>query len=242
MSLWYRLFNYRKWNMFEIMLGGSKSKTGGAGMFVGEVSSAEFITGDQLASAIGLTAGVSQHSNTGWLLFKDTVDGKTKYISKKPLRHTVSWDQLNTVGAVFGSKTVVINGDMYKVRLLSGANSNPATGSSGWDAPYTHGCEWNRLMYHISAKPFKAGTSNTLASEGIAEGDWASYAEADIGMALGYLSGVAGYGSISWCQETGTDNTTRVSRGRFGVSLSGQDVSSGAFSSHGWRVCLELVS
>ena len=222
--------------MFEIMLSGSrKTPMGGVGMFVGEVGASEFITGDQLASAIGLTAGVSQHSNAGWLHFEDTVDGKTKYISKKPLRHSVSWDSINARGAVFGTATVVIKGDTYKVRLLSGANSNPATGSSGWDAPYTHGCEWNRLMYHISAKPFR-DASNTLASEGITEGDWASYSEADLLMHRDY-----GNGSYQWCQETGTASTTRVIRGSSGVSYLNQTASSNSPAAYGWRVCLELV-
>ena len=118
MSLWYRLFNYRKWNMFEIMLGGGKSKTGGAGMFVGEVPASEFITGVELATAIGLTAGTPM-ADAGWLHFKDTVDGRTKYISKKPLRSHISWDHIHSRGAVFGTRTVVIKGDTYKVRLLS---------------------------------------------------------------------------------------------------------------------------
>lgn len=226
--------------MFEMMLTGRQSQSGGASMFVREVPASEFITGVQLASAIGLTTGVSQNSDAGWLLFEDSVDGKTKYISKKTLRHTISWDQLNAKGAVFGTATVVIKGDTYKVRLLSGANTNPAKGASGWDAPYTHGCEWNRLLYHISAKPF-ASVNNILTSEGIAEGDWASYAENDIGMALGYLSGAAAYGCVQWCQETGTTGTMRVYRGYYGVSYSNQDTSSNAFLFYGWRVCLELV-
>lgn len=67
--------------MFEIMLGGRRVQSGGDGMFIREVPSNEFITGDMLASQIGLTAGVSQHSTAGWLLFED--EGKTKYVSKK---------------------------------------------------------------------------------------------------------------------------------------------------------------
>lgn len=215
------------------MLSG-RNKSSGASMFIREVPSSEFITGDQLAAAIGLTAGIPI-ADAGWLKFADSVDGKTKYISKRPLRSNINWDQLNAVGAVFGSKTVVIKGLTYKVRLLSGANSNPATGSSGWDAPYTHGCEWNRLMYHISAKPF-ANPSNTLQSEGITEGDWASYSEADL---LTHSSG--GNGSYSWCQETGTTPTTRGSCGAVGVSYSIQNASSDAYSYLGWRAVLELV-
>ena len=220
--------------MFEIMLSGRGKPTGGAGMFVREVPASEFITGVQLASAIGLTAGRPM-ADAGWLHFEDTVDGKTKYISKKPLRYSISWDHINAVGAVFGTAMVVIKGLTYKVRLLSGANTNPAKGSSGYDAPYTHGCEWNRLMYRVSAKPF-GHASNTLASEGIVEGDWASYTEADL-----VTNSSAGNGSYSWCQETGTTGETRVGRGYSGVSLSSQVPSSISTAPYGWRACLELV-
>lgn len=218
------------------MLSGGTNKPKVDSMFIGEVPASEFITGDALASQIGLTAGVSQYSDAGWLHFEDSVDGLTKYISKKPLRHSISWDSIDAVGAVFGSKTVVINGDMYKVRLLSGANSNPATTANGsFDHPGTHDCEWNRLLYHISAKPF-GHASNTLQSEGIEEGDWASYSEKDL---VTYYS--HGSGSYQWCQETGTTATTRVRRGYIGVSLSVQGTSSNASSGNGWRVVLELV-
>lgn len=223
--------------MFEIMLGGKKSqyvKTG----FIREVTAVDFITGDALASQIGLTAGTSQHSDAGWLMFVDAVDGKTKYISKKPLRYNLNWNHLNSRGAVRGTARVVIAGATYKVRLLSGANSNPSTvGHSSWDHPGTHGCEWNRLLYHISAKPF-GHASNTLASEGIVEGDWASYSEIDIGTAM-ELTG--GNGSYQWCQETGTIDDRRIMRGRIGVSYLNQAGMASTFPEYGWRACLELV-
>lgn len=233
--------------MFEMMLSGGKGKGGGIGSggpeviigvpkgdFLGEVTASSFVTGPQLADAIGITQG-TPIADAGWLKFEDSVDGQTKYISKKPLRHTISWDHIHSVGAVFGTASVVIKGLTYKVRLLSGANSNHAKVAHGFDAPYTHGCEWNRLLYHISAKPF--GTAaNFLASEGITEGDWASYSEADLLTHRDH-----GDGSYSWCQETGTTGTIRVLRGYRGVSGSSQDTSSSAASYLGWRVVLELV-
>lgn len=203
-------------------------------MFIREVPVGEFITGIALASQIGLTAGTTI-ADAGWLHFEDTVDGLTKYISKRPLRHSISWDSIHAVGAVFGTRTVVVNGETYKVRLLSGANTDPATGSSGFDAQNTHGSEWNRLMYWISAKPF-GDSSNTLQSEGITVGNWASYSEADLLMHYNH-----GDGSYQWCQETGTAGNQRVLRGYFGVSYSGQNASTAVTSVRGWRVCLELV-
>ena len=200
--------------------------------FLGEISAANFITGNALASAIGLTAGTAQNSNEPWLHFE--LDGKTLYVAKKTFRHTVSWNQIHATGAVYGTRTVVIQGKTYKVRLLKGANSNPYTGVSGWDHPGAHGSEWNRLMYRISGKPF-ANASNTLASEGIEEGDWAQYSEADLNITVGN-------GRYSWCQETPISNSAnRVVRGSTGVSRLFLTSASASGSDYGWRPVLELV-
>lgn len=202
--------------------------------FYGEVGVNELITGDTLAIAIGLDDG-APIADAGWLKF--SLDGRVLYVAKRPLRHSISWNSINTVGAVFGTTTVVINGDTYKVRLLKGTNAGPVTRDWGYDEPYTHGSEWNRLLYRVSANPF-GDTRNTLGSEGIATGDWASYSEADIGTAMAYTGG---NGGLSWCQETGTTGTTRVSRGNSGVSHSTQDISSNVTTYLGWRPVLELV-
>src|SRR5690554_5978523 len=64
----------------------------GAG-FYGEVPVSELITGDLLASTIGLTEGTVLHSNEPWLKF--ALDGKTLYVAKKPFRHSIPWDQIH---------------------------------------------------------------------------------------------------------------------------------------------------
>jgi len=95
----------------------------------------------------------------------------------------------------------------------------------------THGSEWNRLLYHVSGKPF--GTANnTLASEGITEGDWAQFSEAEL---LTYYS--YGKGSWCWCQEAA--GGARILRGYYGVSYFDYDTVT--FDYSGWRPCLELV-
>ena len=95
--------------------------------FYGEVDSVDFISGDDLASAIGLTAGTSQNSDAGWL---KVVDGrKMLLIAKKTFRHSISWDNINAVNAVFG-RIIIIGGVKYIVRLFSSA-------------------EWDRFMYPL---------------------------------------------------------------------------------------------
>ena len=110
------------WQKIDDLTGspGPKALRGGnlqAGFF-GEVPVSEFITGDELARRIGLTAGVSQFSNEPWLKFSYL--GKVEFVAKKSFRHSISWDDINAVGAVFGNKTININGKTYKVRLMKG--------------------------------------------------------------------------------------------------------------------------
>lgn len=95
--------------------------------FFGEVSSEEFISGDDLCNLLGLTAGVSQNSDAGWL---KVIDGdKMLLIAKQTLRHSISWNDINAVGAVFG-RIVAIDGIKYSARLLSTV-------------------EWDRFMYPL---------------------------------------------------------------------------------------------
>jgi hypothetical protein len=102
--------------------------------YFGFVSASQLISGTGLAQAIGLSAGTSQFSDAGWL--KWVKNNKIIFVAKKTLRHSISWDQIDAVGAVFGDKTVVIGGFTYKVRLLTGGK-------------HPGGGEWNILMYGV---------------------------------------------------------------------------------------------
>lgn len=211
---------------------GPKNLIGGdreAGFF-GEVPYTLFQNGVWVAQNVGLTAGVSQNSNEPWLKF--ILDGKILYVAKKTFRHTVSWDNLNSLGIVTGTKTVTFGGNTYKVRLLKATVTDFQYGY-GYDPVETHGSEWNRLLYRISGKPWY-NAENTLASENIEEGDWAQYTEAQ----LNFIWQLAD-GGVTMCQErVGTDN---IRRGSGGVSHVWYNASSNASHTHGWRPVLELV-
>lgn len=201
--------------------------------YYGEVPTTEFITGNQLASEIGLTTGTSINSEAGWLKF--SLDNKTLYVAKKPFRYKLNWDQLNARGAVFGTVQVEINGKLYKVRLLKGRGDGLETViAGGLDTQPTWGSEWNRLMYHVSGLPF-ANASNKLTSEGITEGDWAQFSEAELLTNYTY-----GNGSRSWCQESSGPDY-RVGRGASGVSGILHVAKNSQILNTGWRPCLELV-
>jgi hypothetical protein len=123
--------------------------------FYGFIPSEDLISGDELASLIGITSGTSQNSDAGWFHYE--LNGKTLYVSKKTFRHTISWDQINARQAVFG-RNVIIEGQSnkhrpktYKVRLLTSA-------------------EWNSLMY-----PLNSGASP----------DWMRYINSDLSIGTG---------------------------------------------------------
>jgi len=200
--------------------------------YYGEVLASEFITGNQLATRIGLTAGTAFNSDAGWLKF--ALDYKTLYVAKRPFRYNLSWDQINAASIVYG-KDIEINGKLYKVRLLKGrGDGSGGAYTNGYDILPSHNSEWNRLMYHVSGKPF-ANASNTLASEGITEGDWAQFSEAEL---LTYYT--HGNGSYCWCQESSAARL-RVLRGYNGVSYVAQANQDLIDIRWGWRPCLELV-
>lgn len=212
----------------------------GAG-FYGEVPVSELITGNLLAVEIGLTNGTAQYSDEPWLKF--ALDGKTLYVAKKPFRNRVAWDQIHAQGAVYGDRTIDINDESFKVRLLKGASSDPAINTTGYDPEASHRSEWNRLLYPLIPNPSNAESipSFPVSGEGLTFGSWANYTEADL-----VVHSTGGNGRRSWCQESRGSN--RVTRGYNGVSyldfttssLSG--AGSGTRSSVGWRPVLELIT
>lgn len=201
--------------------------------FYGELPVTELISGDALASAIGLTAGIAQHSNEPWLKFN--LDGRTLFVAKKPYRYNISWGQLNAANAVYGSRTIEINGDTFKVRLLKGSATDPHVGVGGtaYDPVGAYGSEWNRLLYPLIPDP-SSRPSFPLTGEGLLYGEWANYTETELVLIL-----AGGNGRLQWCQES--QGTNRVARGSFGVSGLHLVPASYVDANCGWRPCLELV-
>ena len=140
--------------------------------FYGELPAADFITGDQLASEIGLTAGTSQNSNTEWLKFgyipseSDTAESKarTLFRPKKAIRNSLSWDDIYTANAVYGGyyesnhydttgsivtpqtpATVTVDGNQYIVRLMRSHITNDLSRTAQWHPE----SEYSRIMMSI---------------------------------------------------------------------------------------------
>lgn len=96
--------------------------------YFGEVAAVDFISGEDLCTAIGLTAGTLQNSDAGWLKYHS--DRQLIYVAKQSFRHSVSWNHINAAGAVWGEKLVQVGNHVFACRLLSSA-------------------EWNKLIYPV---------------------------------------------------------------------------------------------
>ena len=132
-------------------LPGPQTLSGGdmTGGYFGEVSAANFISGDDLCELLGLTDGISQNSDAGWLKYNNNEE--IIYVAKKSIRHTISWDSINAVGAVFGNSVVAIGNHIFAVRLLSSA-------------------EWDKLIYPVHVN-YGTWASLTNTDIGVASGD-----------------------------------------------------------------------
>ncbi len=216
--------------------------------FFGEVSSDDLITGKDLASLVGISQGTSTNSTAGWLKF--AYKGKIQFVAKKPIRHSISWDAINTANCVYGDsgdKTVAIGGLTYKVRLMRGyePTNDPKTRAIADSGTVNHYSEWNRLMCQIHKDAINRswGYPDNIESDiGILEhslgnGTNGMYNDADLVVKSG-----DGDGSRTWCQEMSSSSSFyRLSRGDGTVSRSHVNTSSRTGSAYGWRPVLELI-
>jgi hypothetical protein len=208
------------------------------------VDNREFLpTGRWLFEHMGFGQGVLQFagntaSDAGWLKFYS--HGKVLYVAKKPFAHSISWDAIACRDGVFGDRTVRIGTKLYKVRLLTGAASDPIdltniAATNSCTQNYGGGSEYNELIYRIHQTVVTCGTATQDGGPQVGA-NWASYTDADLVIA-------AGNGRGKWTQETPSNiSSTRVYRGD--VRLSDLNSSSSSYVStySGWLPVLELIS
>ena len=173
-------------------------------------------TGNQLASAAGLSAGAGTNfttSNVIWVKFG--FEDKVLFIATKPLRRGVSWDQMNAVGIVMGTKQVTFAGITYKVR-------NVRVGYSGSGKTNENG---------VSDMPLLKAVYNTYGG-----GTWDQLSAEEL-----FFNITGDYdGGLSIGQETAPDrpdHTYQYSDASGGGTCSKND----AGTWFGWRPVLEVV-
>lgn len=214
---------------------GPKKLIGGnmqAGFF-GEVPARDFITGKELSDILDLYTGEFIESSNSWLKFSYL--GKIEFISKKPIKHSVSWSGINYARAVYGGRTITILGKKYSVRLIKGKTEGKQDEMNQIKGKINHNSEWNRLMLPIhqnAPNNWKFPENVNSPTE-----DWnIGYTDSDL-----LTNDKYGDGSYTWCQEHGEQQSTRLYRGKEGVSYSESFDMSNDYSGYGWRPVLELV-
>ena len=231
--------------------------------FFGIVPASDFITGDALASEVGVTQGTSQFSNTNWLKF--AFEQEIYMVPQKPIRYSVSWDHLYLQGAVYGDgltagdsgaehhnltsssgsdltataqdATVTVNGLRYEVGLLKGGASDPLNSYNDSDrGSIGPANEWNALMLPIHEK----SVANNW--------NYPEYAPTVTGWGINFSDGDLithnkfGNGSYTWCQESSdADLSLRVFRGDYGVSNLNATDSANTNYHRGWHPRLKLA-
>jgi len=164
-----------------------------------------------------------------WVKIKD--GDKTLLISDRVILANVSWDDLNNQGFVTG-KTITIDGQQYKARLLSGGN-NYRSGSDAYSGGQPTSNEWDRFVTReesISGLPIPTSSdldsTRDITDKNSAHNQFWNW-----------------MGMYSWCQETYTGNTScRAVRGCYSARYWGYTSSSNRYDNIGWRPALEILN
>lgn len=191
------------------------------------------ITGAALADMVGLTEGEERTFMNAWVHLKD---GDTElYLSLKPLRSGVSWETLNDLGLIDGTRTVKIDDDVYKVRVPSGVTRKPTMMSGAYNPTSTHDSEWNRLIYPLHWDVHIDTKNDGIKRMGrVIDDDFKGVTDSDLGVHFSITPG-----SRSWCQER--FGNLAIQRGMFGVSYLTKDKVNRRGEDNGWRPILEKV-
>lgn len=195
-----------------------------AGYYGATASNKPVINGDDLAAAIGLTAGTSVNSTAGWLKF--AYNGKVLYIAKMPLRDSVAWQDLYQAGAVYGDDTngkypsgtartqnarVTINGVVCRVRLMHLSDTD--TSATGVAASG----EYSRLWANIR----------------LSNSTWAAFTDAQLGhITNNYVQGIESSNATANVLETAVNNLLQAD--------SKTQHNTGSFH-YLWRPVLEVI-
>ncbi len=212
--------------------------------FYGQISSANFIDGETLAAAVGLSYGTAINTTTNWLKF--SINNKVLYIPQKPIRADVSWIRMYIAGAVYGTgdvgpgyvrsdiiqdARVTIAGQDYIVRLIKGLGDTRDTVPEQLPVDPTHSyyrnSEYEKTLLKVSGYLSQYQTGE----------NWLSLTNEELGLIDNYTN----------CQEyvQGTEQPAKVVKRGYSTSEDAVDWI-GQSSAHydpssGWRPVLELV-
>lgn len=212
--------------------------------FYGQINSADFIDGETLANAVGLSAGTAINTTSNWLKF--SLAGKTLYTPQKHLRSGAKWVDIYIAGAVYGTgdvgpgyvrsdviqdATVTINGNNYIVRLMRGLGDSYPTMHPNYTSDLSYSryrsSEFEKMLFkvHQFVSTYQVGEN------------WLSLTNTELDLENGY----------TLCQEyeEGTSSPAKILRrgnGTLSDAIENINFISAFYTTAvGWRPVLELI-
>ena len=159
-------------------------------------------------------------------------DGGKKYlVCDRVMLVNISWDDLNAQGLIFG-KTVTIDGQQYKLRVLTGG-SNFRSGTDNYSGGSPTSNEWDRwVVNEVGLSGLPTPTASDLDSTLNSTDKTNAHNQKWNWM-----------GVYSWGQETYTgDSAYRAVRGYFSARYWGYGSSGSRRADFGWRPVLEVLN
>ncbi len=208
--------------------------------FFGEFKNENLFEEDfEIAKYLNLYSGRYLEKNfPNWLHFE--IDGKEVLVAKKPIKYSLSWEDIARVGAALGDGSKVLiddvsysqnatvkdkNGKLYRVRLLSCGNRTLDNLS-----------EWNLLIGGVHKGDYNF---NSLSND-IFSRFYPLYSDKELN--LGFLNENI-KGLSSWCKEREIIDNFPYATNRGFLVVSRFHLTETSFSGigFGWRPVLELI-
>lgn len=181
--------------------------------------------------SVGATLEIRNTETNYEMQWIEVNDGGKKYlICDRVMLVNISWDDLNAQGLIFG-KNVTIDGQQYKLRVLTGGSNDRSINGYSGGTPTTN--EWDRWIVNeagLSGLPTPTASdldtirnSDDLNSPHNQKWNW--------------------YYVFSWVQDTYTKNSdSRALRG-YSSARAWSWSYKGSYSAHlGWRPVLEVLN
>jgi hypothetical protein len=158
------------------------------------------ITNSALSTAMNITVGtLLDGANTDITFHKFIHMGRILYIPNRPIRHSISWDQIQTQNGVKG-KVITIGDKKYLCRLLTGSRHYYTNNTS------IAGGEWNDTFLHFHNLGILTAEQVYVSGNGRATWTQEVHSSSILSRVFRGLDSVAGFSNV-------TATTTSSSRG-----------------------------
>ena len=191
--------------------------------YFGSFPETDFVTINKITNDSGLIVGLSNSTAITWMKFY--YNKRILFISQKPIKYNLSYEDLLNAGLLDNGQYLVFNDNVFKYTLLSGLKVNPVEGfTNGINNNLTDGSEYSDILYSVSSKNY----SQTKVK-------FESFTDAQLGI------GTSISGSENWCLDEYFNNRNEaISRGYSDLGYVSHSDKTTTNNTKGYRIVLEL--